>query len=278
MRKEKQNIILNKECHSRYCRPQDSGIYDACSDAREQQTTCVEDPRLQASGMTTDLNNSPSSVLTGHLPPHGEAANFIAPSTWRERVAAGRVRGIFKEEALNKNIFRAPLRSGFTLIELLVVVLIIGILAAVALPQYQKAVWKSRNVELKQWVTTLAKAQELYYLANGKYAESLNQLDVDLPMWTSLRTTGTLCGYTTSGKEDAVRYSENIQMGISSSGNIFVNWVREPYRCGGFVWLISDDMFTCVERENAKFNSGDFCEKVEGDTFWDQPTTWRYYR
>ena len=31
--------------------------------------------------------NTPSSVLTGHLPPHGEDAHFNAPSTWRERVA-----------------------------------------------------------------------------------------------------------------------------------------------------------------------------------------------
>ncbi len=70
---------------------------------------------------------------------------------------------------------------GFTLMELLVVVLIIGILAAVAVPQYQMAVLKSKFATLKDMVHSLEKAEEIYYLANGKYVLSFDSLDIDIP-------------------------------------------------------------------------------------------------
>ena len=68
---------------------------------------------------------------------------------------------------------------GFTLIELLVVVLIIGILAAVALPQYQKAVEKARMTEAIMAVESIAKANEIYKMANGSYTRDINDLDIE---------------------------------------------------------------------------------------------------
>lgn len=69
-------------------------------------------------------------------------------------------------------------KNGFTLIELLVVVLIIGVLSAIALPQYQIAVGKTRTTEAMIALRAITEAQEAYYMAAGQYATSLDQLDI----------------------------------------------------------------------------------------------------
>ncbi len=79
-------------------------------------------------------------------------------------------------------------RKAFTLIELLVVVIIIGILAAVALPQYQKAVMKSRAVQALLFMRNAGQVMDRWVLENGTPNETVvflgtqpdAQLDIDL--------------------------------------------------------------------------------------------------
>ena len=69
-------------------------------------------------------------------------------------------------------------QMGFTLIELLVVVLIIGILAAVALPQYQKAVAKARATEAYVALGILKTSIQEYMMATGEFPVSYDVLSV----------------------------------------------------------------------------------------------------
>ncbi|WP_428048921.1 type IV pilin protein [Candidatus Avelusimicrobium caledoniensis] len=98
--------------------------------------------------------------------------------------------------------------KAFTLIELLVVVLIIGILAAVALPQYEKSVMKSRYSSLMALTDALAQAEETYYMANGEYTQDFEALAVELSGCT-LSASKTTCTYPW-GKCTLDKYNERV--------------------------------------------------------------------
>lgn len=70
-------------------------------------------------------------------------------------------------------------RSGFTLIELLIVVVIIGVLAAIAIPKFQNTKGKANLAAIKSDLRNLATAEEAYFYTNGTYTSNLTSLNVN---------------------------------------------------------------------------------------------------
>ena len=124
------------------------------------------------------LPSSPSVSVGDPLLPKKENGRFPNPA---DRLPLGNDDFMKKEShpEFSSGSTAWVVSRGFTLIELLVVVLIIGILASVALPQYTKAVAKSRYSQLITAGKSLKDAMEVYYMANGNYPQYWGDLDIE---------------------------------------------------------------------------------------------------
>lgn len=156
------------------------------------------------------------------------------------------------------------MKKAFTLIELLVVVLIIGILAAVAVPQYQKAVEKSKATQAMTLLKTVVQAMESYYMANGSYPMQFSQMDIDIS-WTE----GTkLWNNTTDAKSDA---EWNILLqNANECNNLHILRRNGKYQGTGFAWIfetnttIPKNKLLCLEQTDSSNNlsAGTYCVKL----------------
>ena len=162
-------------------------------------------------------------------------------------------------------------KSGFTLIELLVVVLIIGILASIAWPQYQKAVEKSKSAQALVLLKSVVQAQEAYYMANGNYAGKFDELTVEIP-WTGNTQwrSGTAARDTLSNDEWSIQLFRSTS---SNSVGVYVGRISGNYKGGGFVYYLVNDytnvpekQILCAERNSNgvifEGSRGDYCKKI----------------
>ena len=169
-------------------------------------------------------------------------------------------------------------KKGFTLIELLVVVLIIGILAAIALPQYKKAVLKSRLHTGISLVESLYRAQQVYVVNKGDFATDIDALDVEIPKDEScVKTQNTTqsyysCDYGNIGLYD--KYS-NIQFQIIGQSRLEIAYLHffKDYgtrRKAGDRW--------CFAKPNNKI-AQDVCQNIGGIySDGDQGSSWIRYK
>ncbi len=167
--------------------------------------------------------------------------------------------------------------GGFSLIEMLVVVLIIGILSAIALPQYQKVIEKARASKVLPVLRSLYNAGQQYYLVHKENPSKFSDLGVKMRCesntvrWTTQVVPASAC---TIGEWTYQVYN----LKSSTADYVVVGRITGPYAGTGFGIYYTGShkgKILCMERRSAGVSfintsaghkKGDYCQKFFNGT------------
>jgi type IV pilus assembly protein PilA len=129
----------------------------------------------------------------------------------------------FKAKYLQHLVRKNKGNEGFTLIELLVVIIIVGVLAAIALPSFLNQIGKARGSEAKANIGTINRAQQAYRLENPAFSTNLPGLDAKISgkfynyvIGGGTSTTGSVTTTSTGQASDLKLYSGAVAQNTST--------------------------------------------------------------